>query len=487
MANETAQTRSDISDTGYVEPVAELRDIGEDAIGDGTPDLAIQSEAPANYREDVTPQTAAVPPAPSISSRLHDARYTLAAVAIGLLCLVLLGEVRFDLALGLLVAVFAAAALSPRRSRVERRARVAAAKMGTANPQRSARTLCDAFANPIFLISAQGILLHANPGAQRVFGTARSGVPFLFKFRNPEISAMIVAALEEQRPATATYVERQPTERIFSVSINPVGRSGETGPVRLEYFVVSFEDRTEARRSDTMRTDFIANASHELRTPLASLSGFIETLRGPARNDVAARDRFLDVMQEQSERMSRLVDDLLSLSRIEMRVHRQPSEIVDINDVVGHVLDALQPLASEADVQLKANLPPNPVLIYGERDELVQVYDNLVDNAIKYGRDGKAVSVTVKAQNDDPLHPVTVSVRDYGAGIAAEHLPRLTERFYRVDADASRSKKGTGLGLAIVKHILTRHKGRLEITSEQGEGATFTTRYAKVSVVKSDK
>ena len=425
----------------------------------------------------------------SMSGRLYEARYTLFTLATGLAGFALFGAIQLVLAIGLFAFVAIAAAIGPRRSRVERKARTAAARMSAANPQRAARTLCDAFANPIFLISAQGILLHANPAAQRVFGTARARVPFLFKFRNPEMTAMIVAALEEGRAATCSYIERQPMDRWFSVSINPVGRMGDDNLVRADYFVVCFEDRTETQRTDTMRTDFVANASHELRTPLAALSGFIESLRGPARNDAAARDKFLDVMQEQSERMSRLVDDLLSLSRIEMRVHRQPTETADLCDVVGHVIDALQPLADDAGVKLRVDMPTQPVLIYGERDELVQVYENLIDNAIKYGRDGAAVDVRVSVLEGGPdaLHPVTVAVQDYGPGISDEHLPRLTERFYRVNANESRSKKGTGLGLAIVKHILTRHKARLAITSSVGEGATFTTRYAQAALVKSVK
>ncbi|MEO0635389.1 MAG: ATP-binding protein, partial [Pseudomonadota bacterium] len=446
--------------------------------GSRVSDVAGDAASPVELESTSPPSTEMAP----LLSRLQQARYPLVALAVGLGGLSAFGALELKFSLGLLAIVAAATAVSPRRTRVERKARVAAARVGTPNPTRAARILSDAFANPIFLISPQGILLHANPGALRVFGTARSGVPFLFKFRNPEVSAMVVAALEEKRSASGIYIERQPTERWFSVSINPVGPGAVTGPARPDYFVVSFEDRTENRRSDTMRTDFIANASHELRTPLASLSGFIETLRGPARDDAIARDRFLDVMQEQSERMSRLVDDLLSLSRIEMRVHRQPHETVDLKDVVGHVADALQPLADEAGVELRLMTPDQPVMIYGDRDELVQVYDNLVDNAIKYGRDGKLVEITLKATDRDPLYPISVSVRDFGLGIPSEHLPRLTERFYRVDVDTSRSQKGTGLGLAIVKHILTRHKARLKITSEVGKGATFMTRYSQASI-----
>jgi two-component system phosphate regulon sensor histidine kinase PhoR len=234
-------------------------------------------------------------------------------------------------------------------------------------------------------------------------------------------------------------------------------------------------DLTETRRVERMRVDFVANASHELRTPLASLLGFIETLQGPARDDVEARIRFLAIMREQAQRMTRLVDDLLSLSRIEQHLHLPPRTKVDLVAILGHIADTLGPLAQDNDVALEVQAPPQ-VLVMGDRDELLRVVENLVENAIKYG---------ACERNEESLGTVEIglavkdrqcflSVRDHGPGIAAEHIPRLTERFYRVDAGKSRAKGGTGLGLAIVKHIVARHRGRLGIESTPGNGSTFT-------------
>ncbi len=178
-------------------------------------------------------------------------------------------------------------------------------------------------------------------------------------------------------------------------------------------------------------------------------------------------------MLEQARRMRRLIDDLLSLSRAEMRAHSRPTERVDLVNVLKNVCDAMQPLAAEHSVVLSVDAPEGPVEIRGDRDELVQLVQNLVENAIRYGASGGRVDVALELQpGDQPL--AAIRVRDYGPGIAAEHIPRLTERFYRVDVGASREMKGTGLGLAIVKHLLTRHQGRMEVESRPGEGACFS-------------
>ena len=226
-----------------------------------------------------------------------------------------------------------------------------------------------------------------------------------------------------------------------------------------------------------MRSDFVANASHELRTPLASLSGFIETLQGPARSDAPARDRFLAIMKEQATRMARLIDDLLSLSRIEQKAHIHPDNSVDLGALVRQVADGLSPLAHEREVEVKIADQASSLLVPGDRDELIRVFENLIENALKYGAPGRRVDITLAR---DPANggakEAVVSVRDYGPGIAPEHLPRLTERFYRVDISESRAQGGTGLGLALVKHILNRHRGRLVIESTPGAGATFAVR-----------
>jgi signal transduction histidine kinase len=217
------------------------------------------------------------------------------------------------------------------------------------------------------------------------------------------------------------------------------------------------------------RQELLANVSHELRTPLASLVGFIETLQGPARDDPAGRERFLDIMRDQAWRMTRLIDDLLSLSRIELREHVAPNRPVDLRLVTMQMIDTLRPMARERNVEIALDCSPEPVLVLGHEDELSRVVENLVENAVKYGESGKRVEVALARRGAE----IELLVRDYGPGIAHEHLPRLTERFYRVNVAESRGKGGTGLGLAIVKHIVGRHRGRLAVESEPGQGATF--------------
>jgi two-component system, OmpR family, phosphate regulon sensor histidine kinase PhoR len=230
-------------------------------------------------------------------------------------------------------------------------------------------------------------------------------------------------------------------------------------------------ETTEARRIEAMRVDFVANASHELRTPLASILGFVETLQGPAREDAAAREHFLTIMANQARRMARLIDDLLSLSKIEMSAHIPPSEAVDLASSVAQVVDALSGIARERGVEVRYSPPATPAMVIGDRDELLRLIENLIENAIKYGQSGRYVDIAISSGEEDAA--TTLSVRDYGPGIAAEHLPRLTERFYRADVQESRVLGGTGLGLAIVKHILSRHRGRMVVESEPGNGATF--------------
>jgi len=235
------------------------------------------------------------------------------------------------------------------------------------------------------------------------------------------------------------------------------------------------QDLTPLRRVEEMRADFVANASHELRTPLASLSGFIDTLQGPARDDAAARERFIAIMKGQARRMARLIDDLLSLSRIELNAHVRPQTSADVTSVVRQVADALQVLAEERGVAIAIDAPAEPLVVVGDRDELTRVFENLIENALKYGASGGRVIVSlVQANSAEGAPEVRVLVRDFGPGIAPEHLPRLTERFYRVDVGDSRAQGGTGLGLSLVKHIVNRHRGRLLIESVPKNGATFT-------------
>ena len=296
--------------------------------------------------------------------------------------------------------------------------------------------------------------------------------------RNPQIIEAIGAAAGG-RTERFELNERFPAERALEVHVAPIVFGHELPKL----FLLSFRDLTQERRLAQMRTDFVANASHELRTPLASLLGFIDTLRGSARDDAKAREKFLEIMGEQARRMSRLIDDLMSLSRIELSLHLQPQSPVDLASIVAQVCDTMTPLAQEREMTLKFVREIPEAFVLGERDELIRVFENLVENALKYGASGKRVEVTLSMDGGD----AAVSVRDFGPGIAPEHLPRLTERFYRVDVEKSRGQGGTGLGLALVKHILARHRGALAIESELGKGAIFTAHIplANPGIIKS--
>jgi two-component system phosphate regulon sensor histidine kinase PhoR len=270
------------------------------------------------------------------------------------------------------------------------------------------------------------------------------------------------------------FSERVP-ERWLEAFVIPITSSAASDTGEPDSLLVTFHDLTPMRRTEEMRADFVANASHELRTPLAALSGFIDTLQGSARNDAAARERFLQIMQAQATRMARLIDDLLSLSRIELSAHLRPVTAVDLVPIVRQVSDGLQTLARDRQVEIKIYAPPAPLVVFGDRDELIRVFENLIENALKYGASGKRVEIHFSRQETgDAEDEAQIAVRDYGPGIAPEHLPRLTERFYRVDVADSRAQGGTGLGLALAKHILNRHRGRLSIASNLGHGATFT-------------
>jgi len=331
-----------------------------------------------------------------------------------------------------------------------------------------AAALAAAVQDPLYILNGNGDVVYANDAASMAFGPVAPGVSLQLKFRTPEIYDFIGRVIGGNEPLSTDYVERVPIERAYRVSAVPIGEG--TG-----LFVLLFKDQSEARRIDRMRADFIANASHELRTPLASIAGFIETLRGPARDDPKARDAFLQIMQNQTSRMARLIDDLLSLSRLEVKPYGKPEEKVDLRTLIGGVRDALSHLAKESGVVIELDMPDTPLEIAGYRDELVQVFENLLENACKYGSSGGRIIVSASAPQPDAERTVTVT--DFGPGIAEEHIPRITERFYRGDVETSRAQKGTGLGLAIVKHILTRHDARLSIRSKLGEGSSFTVHF----------
>ncbi|MBN9241790.1 MAG: two-component sensor histidine kinase [Mesorhizobium sp.] len=331
-----------------------------------------------------------------------------------------------------------------------------------------AEHLAAAVADPLILFDRTASVVHANAAAFVAFGSMAPGLSLPLKFRAPEMQALLDAVLSGSAGAgSIDYAEKLPMERAYRVSASAIGHGSPL-------YVLIFKDQSETRRIDRMRADFIANASHELRTPLASIAGFIETLRGPARDDAAAREQFLQIMQNQTGRMARLIDDLLSLSRLEMKPYLRPGSRVDLTATLKAVIDTLTPLARDNGLVIEREFADEPKEVPGDRDELFQVFENLLENACKYGQSGGRVTVSIGAGHDGPEPTVDVTVRDFGPGIAEEHIPRVTERFYRIDPQTSRAQKGTGLGLSIVKHILTRHNGRLSIQSEPGKGAAFT-------------
>jgi two-component system phosphate regulon sensor histidine kinase PhoR len=339
------------------------------------------------------------------------------------------------------------------------------------------RAVVDAIPTAALALDASGTLLHYNRLAAEMFPKIRDGLPMSQVSRSPDLLVAVDRALAaDDERIDVELIERVPVERRVAATVSRLAPSTRSS---APHVLVTFRDLTEQDRLGQMRADFIANASHELRTPLASLRAFVETLQGPARDDANARKRFLQLMAHQAERMTRLIDDLLSLSRVEMRVHLPPRGIVDLNETAAYVYQSLEPVAEAAKAKVTLIRDETPARIRGDREEIVQVLQNLIQNAIKYGREDGAVEVRVgrEVARGAGGAKVWVSIADDGPGIAPEHLPRLTERFYRVNVASSREKGGTGLGLAIVKHILNRHRGELRIASRRGAGSTFTVSF----------
>jgi two-component system, OmpR family, phosphate regulon sensor histidine kinase PhoR len=324
------------------------------------------------------------------------------------------------------------------------------------------------------LLDRAGRVIHLNAAAAQLAPALRKNELAQFALRSPEIITALREAIATAESRRASYLDHVPVDRWMELIITPVSVPTLFGGME-KCMLMTFHDQTPLRRAEEMRADFVANASHELRTPLAALSGFIDTLQGPAKEDVKARERFLGIMQAQARRMARLIDDLLSLSRVELSAHVRPDMLVDIVPIIRQVADGLEPLARERQVAIDIDLPQTPVAIAGDREELLRLIENLIENALKYGASGGKVIVSLTlATSTDGAPEVRLMVRDFGPGIAPEHLPRLTERFYRVDVGDSRAQGGTGLGLSLVKHIVNRHRGRLLIESVPKQGAAFT-------------
>ncbi|NIJ40885.1 two-component system phosphate regulon sensor histidine kinase PhoR [Parvibaculum indicum] len=335
-------------------------------------------------------------------------------------------------------------------------------------------TILDRLPDPLIVLDGAGRVLLRNSAAEPLVVKQAVGKHVATVLRNAPLISCIESVLKGGPACSVEYTLPVPVERHFNAFVTPIETEGEgPGPRKNFLVLVLLHDLTEAKRVESMRVDFVANASHELKTPLASLSGFIDTLSGHAKDDPDAREKFLGIMSDQAQRMRRLIDDLLSLSRIELREHVLPDQLVNLQGVVEDVMDALTPIARDSGVELVASAPATLPPVRGERDELAQIIQNLVDNALRYAQSGKRIEIGLSRETRGSRDVVRLAVRDFGPGIAREHIPRLTERFYRVDAATSRARGGTGLGLAIVKHIVNRHQGTLAIESEIGKGTTF--------------
>ena len=364
---------------------------------------------------------------------------------------------------------------------------------------------------PVLLIGPGGRIERANPSARAFLGLGAERGLLSTVLRQPRVLEAVSAALRGERGATVEYSTIAPLESHVRAFIEPI-RLDAPGPMPFRAMLVLADD-TSSKRAERMRADFLANASHELRTPLASLAGFIETLNGPARDDEEARERFLGIMQVQTERMRRLINDLLSLSRVEMNEHVPPNGSVDLNNLVREVAESLAPVANRRQIELNVELAEGDILVSGDHDQLFEVVENLVGNAMKYSPDGGRVCLCVYAGRTrdaaehstermapdsgrltlaspvlDPSHRYgVVRVRDNGVGIERRYLPRLAERFFRVDGQKSGPSAGTGLGLAIVKHIVNRHRGGFSVESVAGEGSIFSVFFPMGKVAEDEE
>ncbi|MCL5778220.1 ATP-binding protein [Limibaculum sp. FT325] len=329
----------------------------------------------------------------------------------------------------------------------------------------------------VLLVDAAGRAVFLNASARRVFGTLPPPPFPAAALRVPRLLEAIDAARDGgQGDAVEGPVDFRLTraaELDLAAHVIALDAAPDPATEAIRVLVV-IEDRTQTRRAEQLHRDFVANASHELKTPLAAVSGLIETLTGHAKDDPEAQARFLGMMAAQTQRMKHLIEDLISLNRIEINERVHPRTPQPVTRILHEAIESLRPVADAAGMRIVAPPPDDLPTVPGNREELCQVFVNLIENALRYGRPSPEVRVRLLADDPDRPGMLGVAIEDDGPGIAREHIPRLTERFYRVSASRSRERGGTGLGLAIVKHILNRHRGQLAIESAPGLGARFT-------------
>ena len=397
--------------------------------------------------------------------------FTAIGLAAGVLLLFYGGNIGLEIAEGLLGVLILAAYVFR-----ERQSGFSDPNAGSNDPGKMtpiAREVLEGLPDPVLLVETSGRVILANQAMRALIGTDIERKHVSAVLRTPAVLEAVLRTAGTGEPASFEFMLHVPVERHYRAYVARTLQEPHLTTLLLH-------DLTAVKRAEEARADFIANASHELRTPLAAVSGFIDTLRGHAKDDEVAREKFLGIMSDEASRMRRLINDLLSLTRIELNEHVPPSGTVDVVGVVRDAAAALAPLAEADKVTITVESADNIPAVTGERDELIQLFQNLIQNAIKYGKAGGHVRVNIGLSpasvpgRRSPLSTVSIVVRDDGEGIPREAIPRLTERFYRVDVKRSRERGGTGLGLAIVKHIVNRHQGRLQIESQPGEGSQFT-------------
>ncbi len=347
-------------------------------------------------------------------------------------------------------------------------------------PAATHRDILEGIPDPVILLNAQRSIVAANRPARDVLGVGRLGGDLALSLRHPDVLAAVDTVSAGIPSISEEIALPVPVPRSFTLHVARL--PGTEGPADLgdpggPRVILVLHDETRAKKAEQSRADFVANASHELRSPLSALIGFIETLRGPASDDAEARERFLGIMHDEALRMARLVEDLMSLSRVEINEHVRPRGQADLRRILTRVADALLVRAEGRDMAFDIQCPDDLPMVAGDPDQLTQVFHNLMDNAIKYGRAGTPIGIAARPVDRVPGgdgRGVSVSVSDQGEGVSAIHIPRLTERFYRIDEGRSRRLGGTGLGLAIVKHIVSRHRGQITIKSREGAGTTVT-------------